>query len=353
MVDSVRMYNPITTVPDSLQHEENDNSASILDTAITVLTIEAEGICTVRERLGQSFIEAVNILLRCTGRVITSGIGKSGIIARKIAATLSSMGTPSFFLHPVEALHGDLGMVRSEDVIIAISNSGETSELNEMIRVVKPLEIKIIALTGDELSTLAKHSDVVINVAVPREACSFGLAPTASTTATLAIGDALAVVLARKKNFGLEDFRHIHPGGHLGQRLKIPVRDLMRTGGDIPKVFPRSPMKIVIEEMNQKGLGATLVTTRQGELTGIFTDGDLRRAITHWGIRLYEKTVDDVMTPNPKIISQDSAVADALHIMERYLITVLPVVVPGHRVVGILHLHDLLGKGKVQFRLTD
>ncbi|SFM97494.1 KpsF/GutQ family sugar-phosphate isomerase [Thermodesulforhabdus norvegica] len=340
---------PVTTK----ESGEDLKSSDLLELAREVLSIEAEGILTVRKRLGKSFEEAIALLLNCKGRVITCGIGKSGIIARKIAATLSSMGTPSFFLHPAEALHGDLGMVRPEDVIIALSNSGETGELNQMIRAVKPLDVKIIAITGDPLSTLAKLSDIVIDVAVPREACSFGLAPTTSTTAALAMGDALAVVLAREKNFGPEEFRTIHPGGHLGQRLKIPVRDLMKTGGDIPLVLPGTSMDKAIEEMNVKGLGATLVVNCENKLLGIFTDGDLRRAITKWGYKLYELVIDEVMTKEPKTISPDSAVADALQIMERHLITVLPVVIPGDQVVGILHLHDLLGKGKVQFRLTD
>lgn len=333
--------------------EECPNGSSILELAREVLSIEAEGILAVRERLGRSFEEAVKLLLACKGRVITCGIGKSGIIARKIAATLSSMGTPSFFLHPVEALHGDLGMVRPEDVVVALSNSGETGELNQMIKAIKPLKVQIIALTGAPSSTLARLSDIVIDVAVPREACSFGLAPTTSTTAALAMGDALAVVLAREKNFGLKEFRNIHPGGHLGQRLKIPVRDLMKTGNDIPSVPLGTSMQRVIEEMNAKGLGATLIVNTENKLLGIFTDGDLRRTITRWGSRLYELIIDEVMTTRPKSISPDAAVAEALQIMEQHLITVLPVVIPGNKVVGILHLHDLLGKGKVQFRLAD
>ncbi len=318
-----------------------------------VLSIEAEGILTVRNKLDDNFVKAVDIIFACKGRVITSGIGKSGIIARKIAATLSSTGTPAFFLHPVEALHGDLGMVRSEDVLLTISNSGETVELVEMIKVVKPLGIKIITLTGNPVSSIARISNVVINVGVPREACAFGLAPTTSTTAALATGDAIAVALTRKKDFNEEDFHNYHPGGHLGQRLKVPVVQLMRKGADIPAVVEGAGMENVVGEMNLKGMGATLVVGQDGKLKGIFTDGDLRRAITKWGKDLYSKKIDDVMTSNPKTILVDASVADALQVMERFLITVLPVVDKHGDVVGILHLHDLLGKGQIQFRLSS
>ncbi len=256
---------------------------NVLDWGRNVLTIEAEGILTVRDKLDDSFVKAVDMIFACKGRVITSGIGKSGIIARKIAATLSSTGTPAFFLHPVEALHGDLGMVRSEDVLLTISNSGETVELVEMIKVIRPLGVRIITLTGNPTSSVARMSDVVINVGVPREACAFGLAPTTSTTAALATGDAIAVALTRKRDFSERDFHNYHPGGYLGQRLKVPVVQLMRKGEDIPSVVEGTGMEGVVEEMNLKGMGATLVVEQNGRLKGIFTDGDLRRAITRWG----------------------------------------------------------------------
>ena len=332
---------------------KENRETEILKWAQDVLTIEAEGILTVRDQLDDNFVKAIELIALCSGRVITAGIGKSGIIARKIAATLSSTGTPAFFLHPVEALHGDLGVVRSEDIMLAISNSGETTELLEMIRIVKPLGITIIAFTGNKYSRMAKLSDLVINVSVPREACPFGLAPTTSTTAALAMGDALAVSLARLKNFNEEDFRNYHPGGHLGQRLKVPVVQLMRKGTDIPSVCENTMMKDVVDEMNRKGMGATLVMSPTGKLKGIFTDGDLRRALTKWGNTLNEKTVEEVMTLNPKTVSVDASVADALQIMEQFLITVLPVIDDRGKVIGILHLHDLLGKGQIQFRLSN
>jgi arabinose-5-phosphate isomerase len=323
-----------------------------------VISTEAEALLAVRDRLGEEFSRAVSILKQCRGRVITVGIGKSGIVARKVAATLSSTGTPSFFLHPSEALHGDLGMVRSEDVLLVISNSGETDEICQVIRVLKPLGVITIAFTGNRHSRIAAMSDVVIDVSVPREACPLGLAPTSSTTASLAVGDALAVSLARLKNFNSRDFHRFHPSGHLGQRLRVPLVEIMRRGDDVPWVGSEDPVSKAIQEMNAKGLGATLVMKSETkeehkELCGIFTDGDLRRAITRWGEALYERKVKEVMTPNPKTIPDDCFVSDALEMMERHLITVMPVVDERGTVQGIIHLHDLLGKGKIQFTLID
>lgn len=325
----------------------------VIDWAKEVLSIEAEALFAVRDRLGKEFIQAVLFIEKCRGRVITTGIGKSGIVARKVAATLSSTGTPAFFLHPSEALHGDLGMVRSEDVLLIISNSGETDEICQVIKVLRPLGIMVITLTGNKHSRIAGLSDVVIDISVPREACPLGLAPTSSTTASLAVGDAIAVVLAKLKNFDSKDFHRFHPGGHLGQRLRVPLREIMRKGDDIPWVNSEDPISEAIEEMNKKGLGATLVRNNIKKLCGIFTDGDLRRAITRWGKTLYERKVLEVMTHQPKTILKDCFVSDALEIMERHLITVLPVVDKKGCVEGIIHLHDLLGKGKIQFTLSE
>ncbi|MCX7823027.1 MAG: KpsF/GutQ family sugar-phosphate isomerase [Syntrophobacterales bacterium] len=325
----------------------------VIDWAKEVLLTEAEAILSVKDRLGKEFAQAVFIIEKCSGRVITAGIGKSGIVARKVAATLSSTGTPAFFLHPSEALHGDLGMVRSEDVLLIISNSGETNEICQVIQVLKPLGVKIITLTGNKHSRIATLSDVVIDVSVPREACPLGLAPTSSTTASLAVGDAIAVTLAKLKNFNFRDFHRFHPGGHLGQRLRVPLREIMRQGESIPWVASEDPVSKAIDEMNAKGLGATLVHNGVNRLCGIFTDGDLRRAITKWGRSLYERKVYDVMTHRPKTILKDSFVSDALEMMERHLITVLPVVDERGIVEGIIHLHDLLGKGKIQFTMND
>ncbi len=328
------------------------DSKAVLKWAKEVLTIEADGIICVRDKLDESFVEAVNLALNCSGRIVTTGIGKSGIIAKKVSATLSSLGTPSFFIHPVEALHGDLGMVLSKDVVIVFSNSGETEEVCNLASLLKGLGIKIIAFTGNRFSTLAKLSDVVIDVSVPREACHLGVAPTASTTSALAMGDALAVVLTRVKNFSLKDFRTFHPNGYIGQRLRVPVAEIMRRGEEIPIVKPDDCLRDVVEEMNRKGLGATLVMS-SNILVGIFTDGDLRRAITRWDTQVWEKKAREVMTPSPKFIEIGSFVSDALELMEKHLITVLPVVDNDGSVVGIVHLHDLLGKGKIQFRLTE
>lgn len=326
---------------------------NVIKWAKEVISIEAEALFTVRDRLGKEFIHVISIVEGCRGRIITTGIGKSGIIARKIAATLSSTGTPAFFLHPSEALHGDLGMVRSEDVLLIVSNSGETDEICQVIRILKPLGIKVVALTGNKHSRIATLSDAVIDVSVPREACPLGLAPTSSTTASLAVGDAIAVVLAKLRNFNSRDFHRFHPGGHLGQRLRVPLKEIMRKGDAIPWVDYEDPIPRAIEEMNDKGLGATLVCNKEKKLCGIFTDGDLRRAITKWGKNLYERRVYEVMTHQPKTILDDRFVSDALEIMERYLITVLPVVDERGTVEGIIHLHDLLGKGKIQFTLND
>ncbi|MGC8720682.1 MAG: KpsF/GutQ family sugar-phosphate isomerase [Thermodesulforhabdaceae bacterium] len=330
----------------------------VIDWGKEVLAIEAEALFAVRDRLGDEFSRAVSLMRQCRGRVITVGIGKSGIVARKVAATLSSTGTPAFFLHPSEALHGDLGMARSEDILLVISNSGETDEICQIIRVLKPLGVKTIALTGNRHSRIATMSDVVIDVSVPREACPLGLAPTSSTTASLAVGDALAVVLARLKNFSSRDFHRFHPGGHLGQRLRVPLVEIMRRGDDIPWVGSEDSVSEAIDEMNAKGLGATLVMksgahSEHKELCGIFTDGDLRRAITRWGQGLYRLRVKEVMTPTPKTIAIDCFVSDALEMMEQHLITVLPVVDEKGIVQGIIHLHDLLGKGKIQFTMDD
>lgn len=313
-----------------------------------VLRIEAEGISHLRDHVDQSFASAVQWIYEAIGRIIVTGIGKSGIVGRKIVATLSSTGTPALFMHPVEAMHGDLGMVRREDLILALSNSGETDELNIIFPSLKNIGTRTIALTGNLQSTLARFSDLTIYTGVPREACPFGLAPTASTTAMLAMGDALAVALIKLRNFQAQDFHRYHPGGRLGERLQVAVRELMRRGDAIPVVYENTPVSAALGEMNRKGMGATLVFRQTGELLGIFTDGDLRRAINA-SADLIDKTMQQVMSPNPRTIMLDRSVADALEIMEQNLITVLPVVGEDGALQGILHLHDLLGKGKIRF----
>lgn len=326
------------------------SKAEIVQIAREVLRIEAEGIRHLDAHLDESFATAVQWICEASGRVIVTGIGKSGIVGRKIVATFSSTGTPALFIHPVEAMHGDLGMVRNKDIVLALSNSGETDELNIIIPSLRALGIRVIALTGRLDSTLAHHSDLAIYTGVPREACPLGLAPTASTTALLAMGDALAVALIKLKNFQLQDFHRYHPGGHLGERLKVPLSQVMRTGDQIPMVARNASVAEALREMSHKGLGATLIVGDSGGLLGIFTDGDLRRAC-HEHPDLWSKPISEVMTPNPRSVLAHQSVADALELMEQHLITVLPAVDEAIHPIGILHLHDLLGKGKIKFTL--
>ncbi|MEW6289364.1 MAG: KpsF/GutQ family sugar-phosphate isomerase [Thermodesulfobacteriota bacterium] len=315
-----------------------------------VLQIEADGILALIEQLDANFDKAISLIMNCPSRIIITGIGKSGIIGQKISATLNSTGTPSFFLHPVEAMHGDLGIVDHNDVVLALSYSGETTELNMLMPTLKRRGVKTIALTGNKNSTLATFADVVLSAKVPKEACPLGLAPTASTTATLALGDALAVVLIEKKKFAVSDFRKNHPGGSLGERLKTKVQEVMITGPLIPVTTLDSSLREAINILNGKNLGAVLITDNQGKLCGIITDGDLRRQIS------LTKTLDldrmqaqDIMTPSPKTIEENLLAADALSIMQRHEVTILPVLNKAGLLTGMLHLHDLLGKG--EFRL--
>lgn len=319
-----------------------------IEEARNVLEIEEQGLRAVRERIGAEFEQAIEVILACPSRLVITGIGKSGLIGQKISATLNSTGTPSFFLHPVEALHGDLGMVMSTDVVIAISYSGETPELNALLHSLKRRGNTIIAMTGGAHSTLATSADVVLNIRVPREACPLGLAPTASTTATLALGDALSVVLLNRKNFQAEDFRHNHPGGSLGQRLKVRVEEVMLTGAEMPVVEENEPAVTAIRVLNEKNLGAVLVVARDNTVKGIVTDGDVRRLFAEMA-NLAELTTDCIMTRDPVTIGRGALAADALSIMQRHEITVLPIVNGDHSLEGILHLHELLGKGEFRF----
>lgn len=319
---------------------------SSLDRAREVLQIEADGILAVKEQLNDDFDRAIELILTCPTRLIITGIGKSGIIGQKIAATLNSTGTPSIFLHPVEAMHGDLGIVDPHDVILALSYSGETTELNLLMPTLKSRGMKVIALTGKAESTLATLADVTLLAAVPKEACPLGLAPTASTTATLAIGDALAVVLIDRKHFAPEDFRRNHPGGSLGERLKIMVSEVMIRGDDIPTVRPDAGFDEIVTTMNSKSLGAVIVQD-EDRLCGIITDGDLRRLLSNLDAMTIS-IAKNIMTSAPKTIKPTLLAADALSIMQRYEVTILPIT-NGPNLVGILHLHDLLGKG--EFRM--
>jgi arabinose-5-phosphate isomerase len=320
----------------------------ILKDAINVLRIEAQGILRLIDQINENFVQMVERILACKGRVIVSGIGKSGIIGRKIVATLNSTGTRSLFLHPVEAMHGDLGMVSNDDVFLALSYSGETDELNILLPSIKGLGCPIIAFTGSLSSTLATHSEIIIDVSVEKEACPLGLAPTASSTALLAMGDALAAVLINKQHFSTNDFRRYHPGGFLGQRLVEDVHNIMLTGDAIPMVPVRSSMQTAVSEIDRKRLGATLVVDAKKRLAGIITDGDIRRLVAK-NCSIIELNVDDVMTSSPKYALDNSPAYDALNLMEIHAITVLPIVDHKKYIRGILHLHDILGKGEFKF----
>ncbi len=314
-----------------------------------VLTIEAEGILAVRDNLGPEFEQAVDIIMACPSRLVVTGIGKSGLVGQKISATLNSTGTPSFFLHPVEAMHGDLGMVAPTDVVLAISYSGETSELNRLLGSLKERNVKIIAISGGGHSNLARHALVTLNVSIPKEACPLGLAPTTSTTATLAIGDALAVSLLNRKQFRAEDFRRNHPGGSLGERLKVAIREVMLSGERMPVVTEDASIAAALTELNKKNLGAVFVVDDSGILLGIITDGDIRRMLSSGGTLDAGALAQEMMTRDPITIVSSLMAADALSIMQQYEITVLAVVDGQGQLLGILHLHELLGKGEFRF----
>ncbi len=315
-----------------------------------VLKIEADAVAALIDRIDERFEQAVEMILNCKGRVVVTGMGKSGLIGKKIAATLASTGTPALFLHPAEGIHGDLGMVTRGDTVIALSNSGETEEIARMLPSLKRLGIKIIALTGNPDSTLAKNSDVVIDVGVKEEACPLGLAPTASTTATLAMGDALAVALLDKRGFREEDFACFHPGGTLGKRLLLRVRDLMHTGDAIPAVSEATLIKDAIYEISSKKMGVTSVLDGAGKLVGVISDGDLRRWMERTektGENLLAKKAKDIMTKNPKVTNRESLAAEAVAIMEKNSITCLIVTDHDAKPEGVIHLHDLLKAGVV------
>ena len=321
-----------------------------LNQAKRVLKIEADAITALIDRVDERFEQAVEIILSGKGRVVVTGMGKSGLIGKKIAATLASTGTPALFLHPAEGIHGDLGMVTRGDTVIALSNSGETEEIARMLPSLKRLGIKIISLTGNPESTLAKNSDVVINVGVKEEACPLGLAPTASTTATLAMGDALAVALLDKRGFKQEDFACFHPGGALGKRLLLRVRDLMHTGNDIPVVAEGTLIKDAIYEISSKKMGITAVVNASGGLVGVISDGDLRRWMEKTeksGENLLAKNAKDIVTKHPKTANKDSLAAEAVSIMEHNSITCLIVANADGIPEGVIHLHDLLKAGVV------
>ncbi len=317
----------------------------ILEVARRVISIEAEAVQTLLDRLDGSFVEAVKLLYHCRGRVVVTGMGKSGIIGRKISATMASTGTPSIFLHPAEGSHGDLGMVVKGDVVLAISYSGETPEILSLLPVIKRLALPLVSLTGNLGSTLAKKSDVVLDVSVAEEASKLKMAPTASTTAALAMGDALAVALLEMRGFSEEDFALLHPGGTIGKKLLLRVEDLMHTGSELPVVSMDTPMKDVILEISSKRLGITTVVDGGGVLKGVITDGDLRRILEKYGHSFFQLRAGEVMTRNPKTIEKDALAAKALQKMELHSITALVVPDRKGRPRGIIHLHDILKAG--------
>lgn len=317
-----------------------------ISVAKNTLKIEIDSMIRTMNNISESFEKAVDIILECKGRVVVVGMGKSGIIGKKIAATLASTGTPAFFMHPAEGVHGDLGMLVKGDVVIGISNSGETQEMKAVIPVIKRLGIKMIAIVGKPDSTLGKASDCVLDASIEREACPLNLAPTASTTVSLALGDALAVTLLECRGFKEEDFAMFHPSGALGRRLLTTVEELMHTGHEVPVVNESNTVDYAVNEINIKRFGCTAVVNGTGELTGIITDGDLRRAIGKYGT-INNMLVSDIMTHNPKMIIKSELAAKALNIMEEYKISSLFIIDENNKPEGILHFQDLLKSGIV------
>ncbi len=311
-----------------------------LETARRVLKIEAQAIQDVLARLDASFEKAVEILFACKGRVVVSGMGKSGLIGRKISATFSSTGTPSFFLHPAEALHGDLGMLARGDAMLAVSYGGETQEIIQLLEALKRLEMPLVTLTGCAQSTIAQASEVVLDVSVKEEACSLNLAPTASTTVAMAVGDALAISLLERRNFRHDDFAVLHPAGRLGKKL-LRVEHLMHSGDALPRVAPNAAMPDVFHEMSAKGLGMTTVLEPDGRLAGILTDGDLRRLMEKHRGAVLEMRAADGMTKTPQTIGPNVLASETLNLMEKKKITSVVVVDEARRVLGVVHLHDL------------
>ncbi|MDN3517381.1 KpsF/GutQ family sugar-phosphate isomerase [Aquisalimonas lutea] len=311
-----------------------------------VLETEAEAITALLPRVDESFVQACKFMLACEGRIVVLGMGKSGHIAGKIAATLASTGSPAFFVHPGEASHGDLGMITPRDVVLALSNSGETEELITILPLIKRLDVPLIAMTGKPESTLSRSASVHIDVGVAQEACPLNLAPTSSTTAALAMGDALAVSLLEARGFTREDFARSHPGGKLGRRLLLLIDDIMHRGEAVPRVRPDAPLRDALVEMSRKGLGMTAIMDDDGRLAGIFTDGDLRRSLDQ-GVDLHATAVGDVMTPGGKTMAAGSLAAEALQLMEECKINAILVVDADERVIGALNMHDLLRAGVV------
>jgi len=320
------------------------SSDQIIINGKKVIKIEAEAVAGLQDSINKDFVDAVNTIFASSGRVVLTGMGKSGLIARKIVATFNSTGTAAIYLHPTDALHGDLGMVRSEDVVILISKSGETEEISNLLPMLKRMNVKLIAMCGNKNSKLAKECNIFLNIAVKEEACPYDLAPTASTTATLALGDALAVSLLKKRKFTEEDFAFLHPGGSLGKRLSLKIKEIMITGDKIPKVLEDSSIKDVIVEITGKRLGTTCVVDKENNLTGIITDGDLRRLLERT-LEIKDLTAKDIMSRKPKVLKENYLASFALQQMENYKITSLIIIDDLNHPIGIVHLHELINLG--------
>lgn len=323
-------------------NNHNLKDSEIIKEAKKVLDIEAKAVANLQCKIDENFINVVEILFKCNGRIVVTGIGKSGMIARKIAATLASTGTPALFLHPAEGAHGDLGVVLSKDVILAVSNSGETEEIILMLPIIKRIGAKIVTLTGGRESTLAQNSDAVLEINVKEEACPFGLSPTASTTAVLAMGDAISIALLKKRNFCAEDYAFLHPGGNIGRKMLVKVEDIMHTGNEIPVVNEDATMKESIIEMTTKKMGCTAVVNKKEELVGIITDQDLRLELEKNSEDFLNKKIKFVMTMKPKTIDKNALVGTAIRITEEKSISTLLVVDSSKKPIGVVHLHDLL-----------
>ena len=320
------------------------DKSALLKIGTAVIHTEIDALRGLLPRIGDDFARTCEIILERSGRVIVTGMGKSGHVGHKIASTLASAGTPSFFVHPGEASHGDLGMITREDTVVALSNSGETAEILTIVPLIKRIGVPLIALTGNPSSRLARDAAVNIDVSVAREACPLGLAPTASTTAALAMGDAIAIALLEARDFGAEDFALSHPGGRLGRRLLLRVKDLMHTGSRMPTVGPDTLTSDALLEMTAKSLGMTSIVSPEGRLLGVFTDGDLRRTLDS-GLDLRETPIQRVMTPSGVTVTAETLAAECLNILEKRKITALVVIDGEHRQIGVLHLHDLLRAG--------
>ena len=323
------------------------NKDKVLSLAQAVIETEANAVHHLATGIGDAFYQACEYMLQCKGRIVVTGMGKSGHIGGKIAATLASTGTPAFFVHPGEASHGDLGMITPQDVVLALSNSGETDEILTILPLIKRLGVPLIALTGNPASRLAIEADVHLDVSVEKEACPLGLAPTSSTTATLVMGDALAVSLLESRGFTADDFALSHPGGRLGKRLLLHVQDIMHTGDGIPVIGANASLSDALVEMTRKGLGMTVIVDANNQIAGVFTDGDLRRVLDHGEVNVRALSIADCMTRNCKTIRPDQLAAEALQLMDNKRINALPVVDARQQLIGAINMHDLLRAGVV------